>query len=759
MTRTATTTTETTTSTETSRQHLADIRAEEAAAEEVTAAAARLRDAGREALGVTGTSEVRSLRSTFAATGVGIYPATALGLLVAVDQLGTQGLTVLGPEITSSLGIERGTYALVLLLKMVVVALVALPLAASVQRRPRRALVCVGTAFAWAVLTAMTGFAVSIWGLLVLALATGAATASTRSVHEPLLLDSYPAEARVRMMSFYRGFDRVGEIVGPLLVGACTVLLDLTWRGVFVAMGVTAFLAAVAGARLRDPGFGRWDTDKVREVVRADAHADDALDDEEVGLGFFEISRRIMLVPTIRRLLTAWAVVGMFLAPFYTYLSFFLQERWGMGPGARSMFSAVTPIFGIVALQIFGRRGEALFRRDPAQLLRLSGILMGAGVTGIALGLFTPLFLPMVVLFGSAIALLIVLQPAMALPMYSIVPSHMRAHLAALQAIFVFGIGGVAGLLLLGGIDRRFGTAGAILSIAVPGIISGFVLRSAARTINADLDRMLDTIVEEEEVRALSCKGVRLPMLTCRNVDFSYGQLQVLFGVNFTVDDGEMVALLGTNGAGKSTLLRVISGLGLPSRGSVRYRGADITYLEAERRVGLGISQVPGGKAVFGPMRVIDNLRVLGYTHGRNRKAVDDGIEASFNAFPRLAERRNQLASTLSGGEQQMLGLATAFIARPRLLLIDELSLGLAPIIVGELLEMVRQINAQGTSVVLVEQSVNVALSVVHHAYFMEKGEVRFDGVAADLLERPDLLRSVFLEGASKGLETAGATR
>ena len=245
-------------------------------------------------------------------------------------------------------------------------------------------------------------------------------------------------------------------------------------------------------------------------------------------------------------------------------------------------------------------------------------------------------------------------------------------------------------------------------------------------------------------------------MLSCRNIDFSYGQLQVLFGVNFTVDDGEMVALRGTNGAGKSTLLRVISGLGLPSRGTVRFRGADITYLEAERRVGLGISQVPGGKAVFGPMRVIDNLRALGYTHGRNRRAVESGIEASFDAFPRLAERRNQLASTLSGGEQQMLGLATAFIMRPRLLLIDELSLGLAPIVVGELLDMVRRINAEGTSIVLVEQSVNVALSVVDHAYFMEKGEVRFDGVAAELLDRPDLLRSVFLEGASQGL--AGAT-
>jgi ABC-type branched-subunit amino acid transport system ATPase component len=200
----------------------------------------------------------------------------------------------------------------------------------------------------------------------------------------------------------------------------------------------------------------------------------------------------------------------------------------------------------------------------------------------------------------------------------------------------------------------------------------------------------------------------------------------------------------------------VVSGLGLPSGGSVRFGGSDITFVDPDRRVRLGISQVPGGKAVFGSMRVIDNLRVLGYTHGRDRKAVEAGIEASFDAFPRLAERRNQLASTLSGGEQQMLGLATAFVLRPRLLLIDELSLGLAPIIVGELLDMVRRINATGTSIVLVEQSVNVALSLVDHAYFMEKGEVRYDGVASELLARPDLLRSVFLEGASKGLDGSG---
>ncbi len=150
-------------------------------------------------------------------------------------------------------------------------------------------------------------------------------------------------------------------------------------------------------------------------------------------------------------------------------------------------------------------------------------------------------------------------------------------------------------------------------------------------------------------------------------------------------------------------------------------------------------------------MTVLDNMRVYGFSHGSHRAEVERGIEESFAAFPRLAERRDQLAATLSGGEQQMLALSKAFIVRPRLLLIDELSLGLAPKVVGELLEMVRRINATGTAVVLVEQSVNIALSVVDHAYFMEKGEIRFDGRAADLLGRDDLLRSVFLEGASKG--------
>jgi ABC-type branched-subunit amino acid transport system ATPase component len=287
-----------------------------------------------------------------------------------------------------------------------------------------------------------------------------------------------------------------------------------------------------------------------------------------------------------------------------------------------------------------------------------------------------------------------------------------------------------------------------MVSLVIPGLLCGVLLATTGKLVPKDLDRMIDEVIEDEEIRRITSSGGHLPMLACRNVDFSYGQLQVLFDCNFTVDDGEMVALLGVNGAGKSTLLKVISGIGLPSRGSVRFRGTDITFLDAERRLRLGVTQIPGGRAVFGPMSVVENLRSFGYTLGRDTRALDEAMDRCFDAFPRLAERRNQAASTLSGGEQQMLGLSKGLILRPQLLLIDELSLGLAPVIVGQLLEMVRRINADGTAVVLVEQSVNIALNLVDHAYFMEKGEIRFDGPAQELLDRDDLLRAVFLEGA-----------
>ncbi|MCI0345357.1 MAG: ATP-binding cassette domain-containing protein, partial [Chloroflexi bacterium] len=241
-------------------------------------------------------------------------------------------------------------------------------------------------------------------------------------------------------------------------------------------------------------------------------------------------------------------------------------------------------------------------------------------------------------------------------------------------------------------------------------------------------------------------------LLVCRGVDVAYEGVQVLFGVDLDVADGEIVALLGTNGAGKSTLLKAISGVVDPAGGAIVFDGADVTHSSAQAALRRGIVLMPGGRSVFPTLTVRQNLVAARWL--RRREAADEAptVEEVTARFPQLRERADQPAANLSGGEQQMLGLAMALLSRPRLLMIDELSLGLAPSLVTELLDLVREINAAGATVVLVEQSVNVALTVAERAVFLEKGEVRFGGRTADLLERPDVLRSVFLEGAARAL-------
>ncbi len=710
----------------------------------------RLRVVAREALGITGSEDkVGSLREGLRRGGASWYPLLALSALVIVDEFQGYAFFVLGPEIATSLGLSKGAIAGLASLKILALTAATLPTAAYIQRHGRRGAISVGNAFAWGFLTLLTGLVAGGWGLAAVLLADGATTGTARATHQPLLMDYHPPEVRVRALSVYRGADAFGNILAPLLVAALAALLGFTWRGIFIILGIVSVAGAVVAIGLRDPGVGRWDSGRARDAV-AGEHVDEF---DELTLGFFEVLRRLLLIPTVRRIMAASAVGGMFLIPLNTFFFFFLEERWGLGPGGRGVFFAVLPMFSIGLFAVAGRGGDALFQKDPAAFMKRTAVLLGLGAVLVTLSVYLPFLALLALCFGLASALFALATVYLTMAVLSIVPAPMRPHTAAVLGIFSAAVGGFAGIILLGGLEAAVGSTAAIALLVIPGLIMAWVLGTASRTIDADLDRMVDELVDEEEMRRLRLSGARIPLLSCRGIDFSYGQLQVLFGVDFTVDDGEMVALLGTNGAGKSTLLRVISGVGLPSKGTVRLNGGDITYLDAERRVPLGITQIPGGKAVFGAMSVVDNMRVFGFSHGRDKVSIDRGIDASFDAFPRLAERRNQNAATLSGGEQQMLALSKSFIVQPRLLLIDELSLGLAPKVVAELLGTVRTINEAGTAVVLVEQSVNIALSTVDHAYFMEKGEMRFDGRAKDLLGRDDLLRSVFLEGAAKGFD------
>lgn len=248
-------------------------------------------------------------------------------------------------------------------------------------------------------------------------------------------------------------------------------------------------------------------------------------------------------------------------------------------------------------------------------------------------------------------------------------------------------------------------------------------------------------------------------LVSARSVDVSYGQLQVLFGVDLDVADGEILALLGTNGAGKSTLLKAMAGL-VAHRGTFRVGDIELSGKTAEQIVGEGVALMPGGKSIFPTLTVAEHLRLATWTFRRDHERIAADTAEVLRLFESLDRRLDNLAGDLSGGEQQQLALAQTLLLRPRVLLIDELSLGLSPTIVALLLDVVRQLNATGTTIVVVEQSVNIALSLAQRAVFMEKGQVRFEGPTRELLERPDILRSVFLDGASgtdgaSGIETA----
>ncbi|MEY2570680.1 MAG: hypothetical protein QOE63_1030 [Acidimicrobiaceae bacterium] len=239
------------------------------------------------------------------------------------------------------------------------------------------------------------------------------------------------------------------------------------------------------------------------------------------------------------------------------------------------------------------------------------------------------------------------------------------------------------------------------------------------------------------------------PLLEVRQLDVAYGPVQVLFDVTLDVHVGEVLALLGTNGAGKSTLLKTVSGLLTPTSGTVTFAGDDITRAATDRRVAAGIVQVSGGSAVFPTMTVNDNLRIGAFTYLRDKRRVAAKTAEVLDLFPSLASRAKQDAGTLSGGEQQMLAMAKALLLDPTLLIIDELSLGLAPIVVEQLLGIIQGLRARGLTMLIVEQSLNVALAFADRAVFLERGQVRFTGPARELVDNGDLVRAVFLGTAS----------
>ena len=429
----------------------------------------------------------------------------------------------------------------------------------------------------------------------------------------------------------------------------------------------------------------------------------------------------------------------------------FLEEIFSLDVRERAIFTAALAPLSIIGLVIGARISGRLIERDPGLVLRflaLTSVIIGglAAVYALSINLAMAFISAALIIIGGA-----VLGPGILVVLSMAAPPRARSMVFSISSLWI--LPGLLILPLVGWIADTWGIRYGMITLLPIGLIGGLILSSAGPIIGADIKDVWQTAAARSEVLLARKRGEE-KVLMCKGLNAGYGSVQVLFDIDFEVEAGQIVALLGTNGAGKSTLLKAISGIVEADTGAVLLDGRDITHAPPNEIAAHGVTQLPGGAGIFPSLTVAENLRAASWLDRSSAsKNWDEHYKKALDNFPMLVERLEDDAGDLSGGQQQILGLAMAFLSRPRLLMIDELSLGLAPVIVEELLPKLQDLAKEGVTIVLVEQSVNVALTVADTAYFMEKGEIKFHGETAELLERPDVLRSVFLEGATAGLD------
>lgn len=681
----------------------------------------------------------RSLRELVGKRGW--YPLAVLTALNLVDEMDRAVMTVFAPNIRRFFGISNAALGGIVGLQVALIILVSVPLG-YLGTRVNRARLLRGSAMVWAGFSAATALAVRVPLFVVARIGSGVGKAAVEPVGRSLLADEYPPQSWNRVFAIHAAANPAGNVIGPLLAGAIGYFTvgDAAWRWAFPLLAIPSLVAIITSRRLSEPS-----TRQVKTLDDAELLARP----ERNELGLAAAVARVMRIPTFARQTVAIGVLGFALVGLGTFNSVLYEDEFGIGEGGRGVILAVLAAASLIGLLVGGPLGERVFGRRPVSAVNM----IAGGIAGFSILVAISAAMPSIALvviaqwialFGIAVA-----ASPLNTVLSSICAPSLRPLVFSLLGLYVALFGGVLGGVFVGAVTDAQGIRWGLSSIAPFGLLGAILMLRSSATIDRDIANAAQDAVAAEDARVRRANGVPQAALEVRNLDFSYGQVQVLFDVSLDVAEGEIVALLGTNGAGKSTLLRAVCGLDLPSRGSVRCFGDDITYLDAETRVAKGVVQVPGGRSTFPSLTVLENLRTGGYLFRRDRARLEAAVEDVFGYFPLLEARRNQAAGTLSGGEQQMVALGRAFIADPRLLLIDELSLGLAPVIVEQLLEIVRAFAARGTTLVLVEQSVNIALSVATTAFFMERGEVRFGGPAQDLLERDDLLRSVFLGGSA----------
>ncbi|MFP5321874.1 MAG: MFS transporter [Acidimicrobiia bacterium] len=682
-----------------------------------------VRHPGRSLLDVTG--------------GAPVYPLVVLFGLNAVDELDRTAFGILIPEIRDDFGLDlQGVLALVAFVSVCALAL-QVPIAMLADRYDRVRIAWIGAA-AWAMFSLGTGLAGSIVALALVRAGSGIGRAVVDPTHNSLIADYYEPSIRPKVFSAHRAANAVGAFVGPLTAGLLAAAYG--WRTPFFVFVVPTLVFVVLAWRLESPVRGAHER-------RAMGASDEAVATEEEAPSFAEGWRLVWKIETLRRIWWSLPFLAASLIGFVSLAALLYEEVFDLDERARGFVAASTEPVQLVGLVVGARIATRLLAEGPDRVLGF--LARTATVVSASLVVFATAPNIWVAIAANMVitASLAIIGPGVLACLSLAIPPRARSIGFSVASLWV--IPGVLVLPIIGAIGDRWGIRWGMLVMVPIFFVGGMVISTTKRTITGDIEQVWKAAAARSEA-LIERRAGRSKLLLVRDVQVAYGNVQVLFGVDLEVDEGEVVALLGTNGAGKSTLLNAISGVTEADRGAIIFDGRDITHAPPNEIAAMGIAQVPGGKGVFPSLTVAENLELAAWLH---RKGDGDAaIERVHELFPVLRTRSADPAGDLSGGQQQMLALGMVFLSKPRLLMIDELSLGLAPVVVGQLLPVIEELRSQGTTVVLVEQSVNVALEVADRAFFLEKGEVRFAGPTAELLQRPDVLRSVFLAKGGGGL-------
>ncbi|UGQ11747.1 MFS transporter [Yinghuangia sp. ASG 101] len=679
-----------------------------------------------------------TLRQGLAAGGSMTF--LTLALLATFDELESATLSILAPDIQDSFGLSDSAIVFISAASGAFLVLGALPMGYLADRFRRSRVIGWAGVFFSAMVFAC-GAAANAFLFFLARFGVGVAKSSNNTVSPSLLADVYPIGVRGRVSAFNFSAARSAGALSPLVVAGIATVAggDSGWRWAYLLLGLPTLVVAVWAFRLPEPPRGQHEKKSVLgEVVD---------DDRPMPISIEAAFARLLRIKTMKTAILAFSALGFTLFTGAVLTNLWADDHFHMSTFERGVWGSVNGVAILALLPFVGPWYDKLYHRDPSRAVALLGWLLLPGAVLLPLQWAMPTGWAFMLL-GIPAGMLNTVAFAMTAPiMQSVVPYRLRGLGAALGSLYIFFVGATGGAVLSGLISDAYDPRVAVLVIGVPATaVGGFLMLRGARTIRNDLSLVVQELREElDEAERQKQAPEHIPVLQANNIDFSYGQVQVLFDVAFDVRRGETLALLGTNGAGKSTILKVICGLGTPERGVVRLNGRTITYVAPEQRGRCGIHLLPGGKGVFAGMSVRENLEMAAFRFRKDAARRDERFAYVLDLFPDLKDRLGQQAGSLSGGQQQMLALAMVLMHDPEVLLIDELSLGLAPVVVQDLLAIVERLKRDGLTIVVVEQSLNIALAIADRAVFLEKGQVRFEGPARELAERDDLARAVFL--------------